>query len=131
ITVNKNLRYTNVNGDDVIGLLAQKNVHIGLVSENNLRIDAALVAKSGRFGRFHYRPEGSQGQGGCQPYHTRELLETFGMVATNKDLQVNYEDNTGYLTWIFRYDANLLYRPPPFFPLVGPGYEQISWDEVK
>src|SRR3989338_3294862 len=48
IMVNNDLLYTNYDGSDVIGLIAQGNINVGLVSEDDLRIDAALIAQNGR-----------------------------------------------------------------------------------
>jgi hypothetical protein len=54
ITVNNNLLYTYYDGRDVISLVAQNNVNVGLYSQNVLEIDAALVAENGRVGRYYY-----------------------------------------------------------------------------
>jgi hypothetical protein len=54
ITVNSDVRYTSTNGDDVIGLVAQNNINVGLVSSDTIRIDAALIAQNGRTGRYYY-----------------------------------------------------------------------------
>src|SRR3989344_979480 len=60
ITVNNDLLYTNYNGEDIVALIAQNNFNVGLFSEDNIRIDAALVAKNGRAGRYYYlAPVGS------------------------------------------------------------------------
>ncbi len=131
ITVNRNLLYTRYDGSDAIGLISQNDVTVGLLSDDVLRIDAAVTAQNGRFGRYYYRPGGSQGQGGCQPYHVRAAITTYGMIATSKDIQFSYGDNTGYLSRTFIYDTNLLFNPPPNFPPAGNEYEQLSWDEVK
>ena len=45
IIVNNDLLYTNYDGSDVLGLIAQGNVTVGLVSEDDLRTDAALIAQ--------------------------------------------------------------------------------------
>jgi len=131
IVVNNDLRYTYYDGRDAIGLIAQNNITVGLISEDDLRIDGAMVAKNGRFGRYYYRPKQTQGNGGCQPYHVRTLITTYGMIASNNDLQFSYSDITGYLTRVFIYDAFLLFTPPPNFPLVGNQYVQISWKEIQ
>lgn len=133
ITVNNDVLYTNYDGRDTLGLFAQKNFNIGLYSEDDLRIDAGVIAKNGRAGRFYYRPPTSQGQGGagCQQWNTRSVLTTFGTLVSNKRYGFAYTDGTGYLIRNLLYDANLLYNPPPSFPLVSDQYIQLSWDEVK
>jgi hypothetical protein len=123
------LRYTNYDGQDVLALIAQKNVNVGLVSAATLRIDAALVAKTGRVGRYYYGPPGG-GSNRCSPYHSRTTLTLFGMIATNQRYGFAYTDNTGYTTRNITYDGNLLYGPPPSFPLTGDQYEVLSWKEI-
>ena len=113
--------------------IAHKYFNIGVFSEYYLRVDAAMIAKNGRAGRYYYRPPTSQGQGneGCQEYNTRTQLTTFGTLVSNKRYGFAYTNGTGYLIRNLLYDANLLYNPPPDFPLASDQYVQLSWDEVK
>ena len=137
ITVNDNLLYTNYDGQDVIGLISQKNFNVGLYSQDNLRIDAALIAQNGRVGRYYYRPpsQTQQTQSRCSPYHIRNSITTYGMIASSQRYGFAYLDwageTTGYLTRNLIYDANLLYSPPPSFPKTSDSYETIYWDENK
>ena len=48
------MKYTNTNGNDVLGLIAQGNVNVGMVSDDSFEIDGALMAENGRVGRFYY-----------------------------------------------------------------------------
>lgn len=130
IIVNNDLRYTNYDGQDVISLIAQDNVHVGLSSKDDLRIDAALVAQNGRIGRYYYTPPGS-GQNRCSPYHVRTALTLVGMIGTNQRYGFAYTDNTGYTTRNLNYDGNLLYGPPPSFPLTSSQYSIISWRRIE
>ena len=125
ITVNNDLTYTSYDGTDVIALIAQNNLNIGLVSEDDLRVDAALVAQNGRVGRYYYRSPG------CAPYDIRQQITSFGMIATNYRYGFAYTDDTGYDIRNLIYDGNLLYGPPPGFPLTSDNYELVSWEEVK
>ena len=128
ITINNDLMYTNYDGTDVIGLIAQKNVNIGWVSEDELRIDAALIAQYGRVGRYYYRkPWWIYSR--CSPYHERQEVTLWGMIATNNRYGFAYTDGTGYQIRNLYYDGSLLYGPPPSFPLTSDQYEIISWDE--
>jgi len=129
ITVNNNLLYTNYDGTDVLALISQGNVNIGLISANSLRIDAALVAQNGRAGRYYYQGPGG-GQNRCSPNHSRTQLTLYGMIATNLRYGFAYTDGTGYTTRLINYDANLLYGPPPSFPLTSDQYEILSWEEL-
>lgn len=123
IIVNKDLLYTHYDGTDVIGLIAQGNFHVGLVSENDLRIDAAVIAQNGRVGRYSY-------SSGCSPNHLRSQLTTYGMLGSNERSGFWYGSN-GYEAREYVYDGNLLYSPPPSFPLTSDQYATISWEEVE
>jgi hypothetical protein len=130
IIINSDLTYTNYDGTDSIALIAQKDVSVGLVSEDDLRIDGALVAQNGRVGRFYYIGEWGN-KDGCSPDDTKTKITLFGMIATNRRYGFAYTDGTGYQERVIIYDANLLYGPPPSFPLTGATYETLSWDEIK
>lgn len=130
ITVNQDLTYTNYDGQDALGLIAQGNINIGMDSEDDLRIDAAAVAQNGRVGRYYYKPtDGIKPY--CSPYHSRTKLVFNGMIATNQNYGFAYTDGSGYQDREIIYDANLLYNPPPSFPLISDEYQQIFWNEVK
>jgi len=124
ITINNDLTYTNYGGEDVLALIAQKDINTGLFSDNDLRIDAALIAQNGRAGRYYY-------PSGCTPNHTRSTLTLYGMLATKNRYGYAYTDGTGYATRNIIYDASLLYNPPPYFPLTSDQYEVVSWEEVR
>ena len=58
------------------------------------------------------------------------------MIATNlpygfssTDGFAYYADGSGYATRLFNYDTNLLYSPPPSFPLTSEQYTAFSWEE--
>jgi len=124
ITINNNLKYTNYNGQDVIGLIAQKNINVGLYSVDDLQIDAALIAKNGRAGRYYYNSY-------CGSYRSRTKITLNGMIASNQRYGFAYTDNSGYQIRNINYDNNLLYGPPPRFPLTSDQYSIISWKEIK
>jgi len=130
ITVNEDLLYTNYDGQDVIALVAQDNINAGLRSADDLRIDAALVAQNGRIGRYYYRPP-TWMQNRCSPYHVRSTITLYGMLGTYERYGYAYTDDTGYQTRNIIYDANLLYGPPPSFPLTTDQYQTISWKRKK
>jgi hypothetical protein len=125
ITVNNNLTYTNYNGTDVIALIAQNNFNAGLKSLDTQRIDAALVAQNGRVGRYFYSSS-------CGTGYVRSTLTLYGMIATNLRYGFAYVCGcSGYTTRNITYDANLLYGPPPSFPLAGSQYTTLSWKEIR
>ena len=127
ITVNNDLTYTNYNGTDVIGLIAQNNVNVGLVSNDDLRIDAALIAQNGRIGRYYYQSGGTH----CGANAIRQKITPYGSIMTNLRYGFAYTNGTGYQIRNIIYDTNLLYSPPPSFPFATSQYSQIFWDEIK
>lgn len=127
ITVNANLTYTNYDGQDAVALIAQGNINTGLYDADTMRIDGALMAQNGRIGRFYYR----SGSSYCGDNATQTSLTLYGMLATNVRYGFAYTDGTGYATRNIIYDSNLLYAPPPSFPLTSNQYSILSWEEVK
>jgi len=125
ITFNNDILYSNFDGSDVIALIAQENINAGLQSADDLEVDAALVAKNGRVGRYFYDSD-------CDPYDVRTKIRLFGMIASNLRYGFAYSgsSNTGYITREIVYDANLLYGPPPSFPLTSDSYVTIGWREI-
>ena len=132
IIVNNNLLYSDFNGNDVIGLIAQGNFFIGLKSADNLEIDAAIIAKNGSAIRYYYNSS-------CGSEYLQNSLTLRGMSASfergNAFAWVACGTCTtvisGYSTVSTIYDANLLYGPPPSFPLTSDQYTVLSWEEVK
>ncbi len=131
IIVNNDLRYTDkVLGNDVIGLIAQNDVLIGFNSLDTLEVDAAIIAQNGRLHRLNY---GSA----CGAAYQRNTVNFFGMFATAQRYALSTSggscpsnpSSSGYSTRDFTYDTNLLYGPPPSFPLTADQYQIISWDE--
>jgi hypothetical protein len=123
VTINNNIRYTHYDGSDVVALIGQENVNIGMNSAPTLRIDAALVAQTGRVGRYHYAS-------GCAPYAVRDTLTLYGTLVTAERYGFAYAGGFGYNTRNLTYDFFLLYRPPPFFPKTEDFHEVISWKEI-
>ncbi|MEM5799824.1 MAG: hypothetical protein QXZ43_04140 [Candidatus Aenigmatarchaeota archaeon] len=128
ITINSDLLYTNYDGSDVIGLIAQKNINIGLKSEDDLRIDAAMIAQNGRVGRYYYSSE-------CGPEYKREKIAVYGSIISRLRYGFSWVSGdtwvSGYRLREIIYNGNLLYSPPPFFPLASEFYNIIKWHEIK
>lgn len=124
IIINNDVLYTNYDGSDSIGLIGQSGVMVGMISETDLRIDGALIAQNKKVGRYYY-------SGWSCTYKTRSIITLFGMIASYDRYGFAYTDGTGYTTRDITYDSNLLYAPPPDFPLTSDQYEIISWQEIK
>ncbi len=132
ITVNNNLLYTKYDGTDVISLIAQKNINVGWASADTIRIDAALMAQNGRVGRYYYQgPTTFPTRSNCSPNQSKTAITLYGMLGSNQRYGFAFTDGTGYATRNLVYDSNLLYGPPPSFPLTTDAYKIISWDEIK
>jgi hypothetical protein len=123
IIVNNSITYGNLNGSDTLALIAQNNVSIGLTSDDTLTIDAAMIAQNGWIGRYYY-------PAACGASHLRTQLTTFGIMATNIRSALFY-GSSGYQNRTYTYDANLIYNPPPSFPLTTNQYNLLSWQEVQ
>jgi len=113
-----NLTYTNFNGNDIIGLIAQNNVSVVANSQNFLTIDGALLAQSGRVGRNDYPAT-----------YNKNTITVNGSIATNIRYGFAHTDGTGYTNRILNFDNNLLYYPPPYFP-TGTQYSIDLWQEM-
>lgn len=124
IIINKDILYTAYDGTDTLGLIGQNGIKVGMISEDDLKIDAALIAQNDSVGRFYYA-------GGSCSYKNRSVISLFGMIASFARYGFAYTNGTGYATRNIIYDANLLYAPPPNFPLTSDQYQILSWQEIK
>lgn len=124
IIINESINYNNFDSSDSLALFAQKNILTGFDSENDLNIDAALIAQQGFVGRYYYRQQ-------CGANYSRSSINAFGMIASNMRYGFAYTDGSGYSSRTIIYDGNMLYAPPPNFPTTGSQYEIISWQEIK
>jgi len=132
ITINNNLTYAVHDGSSVIGLIAQGNINVGLMSPDSLQIDSALVAELGRVGRYYY-------SNSCQSSYARTSLTLNGMIATDFRYGFAYTGSnpgcsnvsSGYCTRTINYDSNLYYSPPPNFPLASTQYQTVSWKQIQ
>ncbi|MFA6458827.1 MAG: pilus assembly PilX N-terminal domain-containing protein [Candidatus Paceibacterota bacterium] len=136
IIINADLSYATQDGSNSIGLIAQGNVTVGLYSDTDLEIDAALVAQTGRVGRYYYNSD-------CGSTYTRNSLTLYGMIATYVRYGFSYTGSnfncggaignigSGYCVRDVTYDPDLLYGPPPSFPLSSSSYIPLSWQEVN
>lgn len=128
IIINTNLKYTNYDGQDSVALIAQGNITTGLYSDDDFRVDAALMAQNGRVGRFYYDND-------CKAngtnWYARNSITLYGMIGSNDRYGFAYTDGTGYDIRNIIYDSNLLYAPPPSFPLTSNQYSILSWEEIK
>lgn len=114
IIINDNLTYADYDGADSIGLIAQRHVTMGAyVIPDDHRIDAALLAKTGR--RFRDDYGAANKKNSCTIYgQTASYLRPYM--------------SDGYDNRYYIYDNNLTFSPPPHYPTTGE-YTFISWKE--
>jgi Tfp pilus assembly protein PilX len=120
IMVQNSVVYAAKDGTNSLGLIAQQNFLIGYLAPNNLEIDGAIIAQNGS--AEHYDWSGD----------TKNLITIYGATASNGTWTWTWVDGnnnciSGYCSTSTTYDSNLLYSPPPSFPLSSAGYQQISW----
>jgi hypothetical protein len=118
IFIKRDVRYTNNDGSDIIGLVAQRDVEVTRDSEDNLQIDGALLAQSGRVGRDQFTSA-----------YDKDTITVNGSIVTKQRYGFAYTNGTGYTNRNLIFDNNLLYYPPPYFP-TGTDYAIDSWEEL-
>lgn len=120
IIIPNNIVYAAKDGTNSLGLLAQKDFLISYLAPSNLEIDAAIVAQNGSAQRWYYAGD------------TKTQITIYGTTASFGTWTWSWVDGgsncvSGYCNTNTIYDGNLLYSPPPSFPLSSSGYQQISW----
>lgn len=120
IIIPNNITYTVQDGTVSLGLLAQQDILVSYYAPNNLTINAAMIAQNGSAERFFFSG------------NVKGTITIYGTIASYGTWTwswVNGSGSTtsGYQTTSTTYDSNLLYAPPPSFPLTTGGYQQISW----
>lgn len=119
IIIQNNLTYYLKDGTNSLGLIGQKDILIGYLAPNNLEINAAMIAQNGSAQRWYF------------PSNTKSSITIYGAVASFGTWTWSWVSGSncvsGYCNTSTVYDSNLLYSPPPSFPLSSSGYQQISW----
>lgn len=115
VMIQNNLTYLAKDGNHVLGIIGQKHVLITHNAPNNLEINAALIAQNGSFQRYRF------------PDTLKNTLTVYGSISSFGQAAIYYGDS-GYQTRNYTYDNNLLFGPPPNFPLSSEGYQTISWN---
>jgi hypothetical protein len=124
-----NLLYTNFDGTDIIGVIAQKNIEILKNSQTNLTIDGAFLAKEGRVGRENYGTGDKKTSITVNGSIATNIRYGFAYVGTSNDCGGGVKINSGYCDRNINFDNNMLYFPPPYFP-TGTEYAIDLWDEL-
>lgn len=147
ITIVDNIKYGTKNGSDAIGLVAEKDVIIApyappLSGAFTFEVDAAALAQSGSVKWAEYYEGTSSCTRGWKDSNQNFVF--YGSVATRLNWTWNYSRGAcgynvrdpisgWYVSGVMRtatnYDYNLLYAPPPSYPVTGT-YNILGWREV-
>jgi hypothetical protein len=120
ILIPNSIVYTARDGRDSLGLLSQQDILLTYTSPSVLEIDAAMIAQNGSAQRYSW------------PGNIKTSIVIYGSVGSFGTWTWSWVDGggnttSGYTNTNTIYDSNLLYAPPPSFPLTSNGYQQISW----
>jgi len=127
IIINNNIVYaddprTNPSSDDILGLVAERDIMISSGAPFNMQIDATVMALDTS---FYVQNWASIAAKGTLSLYGGIIQKERGPVGT-----FNWNTRTkvsGY-SKNYRYDNRLLTNPPPFFPTTG-DYVSLSWRE--
>jgi Tfp pilus assembly protein PilX len=149
ITVADNLAYSTKDGSDAIGLIAEDSVYIAPFAPPasgsfTLEVDAAVLAANGD---VEYPSRYTFASTTCSQgwINSNQKLNFYGSIAVRQTWTWSWlwssscGDNvydsslgsyiSGFKNNSTQYDYNLLYAPPPGFPITG-SYNILSWREV-
>lgn len=120
IYIPNNITYQTKDGSNSLGLLAQRDIIVTNHAPNTLEIDAALIAQNGSAQFFYYSG------------NIKDSITTYGSVMTYGQWTWSWVNGFNQVTSGYRntssiYDSNLLFSPPPSFPLSASGYQQLEW----
>ncbi len=148
IVVADDIVYSTKNGSDAVGLVAEGDVLIAPYAPPasgsfTFEVDAAMIAQSGNVEYpATYRSNTSRYTHGWG--NSNQQFNFYGSVATRQTWtwtwlvggacgEAAYDATNGYTSAIehntTQYDYNLLYAPPPSFPITS-SYNILSWREV-
>ncbi len=120
IIIPNTITYLQKDGNHSLGLIAQKDFLISYYAPANLEINGAIIAQNGSAQRYYF------------PGNLKTTITIYGSVSSFGVWTWSWVNGSGtvvsgYQTTYTTYDTNLLYAPPPSFPLSAEGYKQLSW----
>lgn len=147
INIADDVLYSAKNGSDAIGLIAENNIYISPYAAPStgsftFEVDAALIAQSGSV-KYPgtYKSSSSTCTRGWK--NSDQVFNYYGSIATRQTWTWLWVMNnscgdavnssgayySGFINNSTQYDYNLLYAPPPSFPITST-YNILSWREV-
>ncbi len=148
IVVADDIVYGTKNGSDAVGLIAEDSVIIApyappATGSFNFEVDAAMLAQTGSvLYPNRYRTDADRCTRGWT--NSNQTFKFYGSVASRQSWTWTWSlgsgscgdaanSSGGYISGILNndtaYDYNLLYAPPPSYPITA-GYNIINWREV-
>jgi hypothetical protein len=123
IHIPKDIVYASRDGSCVLGLMGQKDVIPTYYAESDLNVDAVIISQNSMFNFYYY------------PGNIKNNIRIFGAIIQFGwwfdnfvwTSGINNDVTSGYRNSYYTYDSNLLYSPPPNFPLSSSGYQLLSW----
>jgi len=123
VYIPNNIVYQSKDGSDVLGIIGQKDVVPTYYAPNDLEVDAAVISQNSMFSFYYY------------PGNIKNSISIYGAIIEFGWWFDNFVWTSGigstvlggYTNSYYTYDSNLLYAPPPYFPLSSSGYQQINW----
>lgn len=120
ILIPNDIVYAAKDGTSSLGLIAQKDILITYFAPTDLEINAAIIAQNGSAQRYFFAN------------NAKTLITVYGSIMSFGVWTWSWVDGSGtvisgYVNTSTIYDSNLLYAPPPKFPLASSSYEQLSW----
>jgi len=147
IVIADDLVYSTKNGTDALGLVAEGDVLVAPYAPPasgafTFEMDAAIIAENGNVeypGRYRSSNRNTHGW-----VSSNQQLLFYGSVATRQTWTWNWQTSSAadaahdltnglYISGIenttTQYDYNLIYKPPPSYPLTA-GFNILTWREV-
>lgn len=133
IIIADDVEYSTQNGQDVIGLISEKDILIAPYAPPRpndstgypFKFQAAAIASTGSV----MLPSTFLGRNLPTWNNSNKKLDFYGSIVTNSTWTWSYTSGIGFYYNTTSYDYNLLYAPPPHFPVTST-YDILSWREV-
>ena len=120
-----NITYAQYDNSDSMGLIAQNDIYFVRNLPNDFKVDAALMAQKGKIIRHGYL----SWCGGTSQAVKNSLTINGSVISFYKSYwNFGSGPSSGFITRTITYNSDLLYNPPPYFPVTG-DFEIISWRE--
>jgi len=120
IYIPEDIIYEAKDGSDVLGIIAQNDIVVTYHAPDDIEIDAAMISQNGGAQFFYY------------PYNIKNRINIYGSIMTFDQWTWTWVNSygtvvSGYKNTYDVYDSNLLYNPPPSFPVSSSGYQILNW----